>query len=160
MSNCPCGSGLIYAECCEPVISGSAPARTALALMRSRYSAYVKGAFDHLVASCVGGEEGVDREATKRWALESEWLGLEIVSTDKGGPDDDKGSVEFIATYIQGGLKDRHHERAGFVKKDGAWLYEEGEVVPETITRAAPKVGRNDPCPCGSGKKYKACHGR
>ena len=30
----------------------------------------------------------------------------------------------------------------------------------QPVTRAAPKVGRNDPCPCGSGKKYKACHGR
>ena len=29
----------------------------------------------------------------------------------------------------------------------------------ETVVRAHPKVGRNDPCPCGSGKKYKKCHG-
>ena len=29
----------------------------------------------------------------------------------------------------------------------------------ETVQRQAPKVGRNDPCPCGSGKKYKKCHG-
>jgi preprotein translocase subunit SecA len=33
-----------------------------------------------------------------------------------------------------------------------------GEVV--TVTRSMPKVGRNDPCPCGSGKKYKQCHGQ
>ncbi len=30
---------------------------------------------------------------------------------------------------------------------------------PETVRRESPKVGRNDPCPCGSGKKYKNCHG-
>ena len=30
---------------------------------------------------------------------------------------------------------------------------------PQTIVRNTPKVGRNDPCPCGSGKKYKQCHG-
>ena len=29
----------------------------------------------------------------------------------------------------------------------------------ETVVRQTPKVGRNDPCPCGSGKKYKKCHG-
>ncbi|MCL2601959.1 MAG: SEC-C metal-binding domain-containing protein, partial [Treponema sp.] len=29
-----------------------------------------------------------------------------------------------------------------------------------TVVRSQPKVGRNDPCPCGSGKKYKVCHGR
>jgi preprotein translocase subunit SecA len=34
------------------------------------------------------------------------------------------------------------------------------ETVVETVKREEPKVGRNDPCPCGSGKKYKHCHGR
>ena len=33
------------------------------------------------------------------------------------------------------------------------------DAKPETVQRQAPKVGRNDPCPCGSGKKYKKCHG-
>jgi preprotein translocase subunit SecA len=32
-------------------------------------------------------------------------------------------------------------------------------AAPQPVTRAQPKVGRNDPCPCGSGKKYKQCHG-
>jgi preprotein translocase subunit SecA len=36
----------------------------------------------------------------------------------------------------------------------------ERENVQETVRRTTPKVGRNDPCPCGSGKKYKYCHGR
>ncbi|KPF58726.1 preprotein translocase subunit SecA [beta proteobacterium AAP51] len=34
------------------------------------------------------------------------------------------------------------------------------EADPATLAQEVPKVGRNDPCPCGSGKKYKACHGR
>lgn len=34
------------------------------------------------------------------------------------------------------------------------------ETVVETVRRDEPKVGRNDPCPCGSGKKYKQCHGK
>ena len=34
------------------------------------------------------------------------------------------------------------------------------ETVVETVKREEPKVGRNDPCPCGSGKKYKQCHGK
>jgi uncharacterized protein len=38
-------------------------------------------------------------------------------------------------------------------------MAEEGEAVKQ-IVREAPKVGRNDPCPCGSGKKYKKCCGR
>ena len=36
----------------------------------------------------------------------------------------------------------------------------EAPPVPQTFTREQPKVGRNEPCPCGSGKKYKQCHGR
>ena len=33
------------------------------------------------------------------------------------------------------------------------------DATPRTVRRDEPKVGRNDPCPCGSGKKYKKCHG-
>ena len=47
---CPCGGG-IFAACCGPFISGSRPAPTAEALMRSRYSAYVTGAADYLLAT-------------------------------------------------------------------------------------------------------------
>ena len=34
------------------------------------------------------------------------------------------------------------------------------ETDPATLADEVPRVGRNDPCPCGSGKKYKSCHGR
>jgi preprotein translocase subunit SecA len=34
-----------------------------------------------------------------------------------------------------------------------------GTTAEQTVSNGAPKVGRNDPCPCGSGKKYKKCHG-
>ncbi|RMH61599.1 MAG: preprotein translocase subunit SecA [Zetaproteobacteria bacterium] len=37
---------------------------------------------------------------------------------------------------------------------------EEPQAAPQTFRRGKPKVGRNDPCPCGSGKKYKQCHGK
>ncbi|MBQ2529056.1 MAG: SEC-C domain-containing protein, partial [Treponema sp.] len=40
------------------------------------------------------------------------------------------------------------------------WKYVAGNVIPTTVKRVGAKVGRNDPCPCGSGKKYKQCHGR
>ncbi|MDR1949287.1 MAG: DnaJ domain-containing protein [Spirochaetaceae bacterium] len=44
-------------------------------------------------------------------------------------------------------------------KREAGLIDEESEPVPETIRRTQPKVGRNDPCPCGSGKKYKRCCG-
>ena len=41
----------------------------------------------------------------------------------------------------------------------GEAVFNTGMTVTDTVVREAPKVGRNDPCPCGSGKKYKQCHG-
>jgi len=159
MDTCPCGSGRAYESCCEPYIKGSLTAPTAEALMRSRYSAYVKGEIDYIVSSCASGTEGIDLEATKKWSAGSKWLGLSIHRVEKGGGDDSEGIVEFTARYEQAGLRDEHREVANFVKKDGKWLYDEGKVATATVVRAEPKVGRNDPCPCGSGKKYKKCCG-
>ncbi len=159
-NTCPCGSSRPYADCCRPYISGTTKPSTAEALMRSRYSAYAMHEIDYIVATCVRDEKhDIDVEATRRWSEKSEWLGLKIVRTEKGGSADAEGLVEFVATYIQDGLRDEHHEISRFVKRDGAWLYDEGEIIPETVVRTGPKVGRNDPCPCGSGKKYKKCCG-
>jgi SEC-C motif-containing protein len=161
MKNCPCGSGRAYADCCEPYISGKAKPLTAEALMRSRYSAYVEHEIDYIINTCVHrGKDDIDYKSTRDWSEQSTWLGLKIISVEKGGPTDTEGTVEFEASYEQHGLKDTHHEKAKF-KKDaeanGGWLYDEGHVLPRTIVRSVPKTGRNDPCPCGSGKKYKHC---
>ena len=161
MKNCPCGSGRPYNECCGPYITGKAKAPTAEALMRSRYSAYAEHEVDYIINTCKHkGENDIDYKSTRDWSERSTWLGLKIISTEKGGPVDTEGIVEFEAVYEQDGLKDVHHELAKFKKENGEWLYEEGRVTPRTVVRASPKVGRNEPCPCGSGKKYKLCHGR
>lgn len=161
MEACPCGSGRAYADCCGPYITGAKKAPTAEALMRSRYTAYATQAVDYIVKSCVsGGERDIDVEQTRRWSEKSKWLGLKILSSSKGGPADDEGTVEFVASYVLDGLKDEHREKASFKKVNGDWLYDDGEIVPTTIVRSAPKVGRNDPCTCGSGKKYKHCCGK
>ena len=160
MKPCPCGSGRDYDECCGQYIGGKSKAPTAEALMRARYSAYAVGAVDFIVETCVTAEGGrIDVDATKKWSEGSKWLGLKILKTEKGGAADDKGSVEFVATYEQAGLREEHHEIGGFVKKEGLWLYDDGNIIPTTVVRSGPKVGRNDPCPCGSGKKYKKCCG-
>jgi SEC-C motif domain protein len=160
MESCPCGSGRAYDNCCGPYIAGKAKPSTAEELMRSRYAAYVKKAVDYIVGTCLIDEEhGIDKDATKRWSEKSSWLGLTILNTDKGGPSDEEGVVEFKASYVLDGLRENHHERAAFVKRDGVWLYADGEIIPETVVREGPKVGRNDPCPCGSGKKFKKCCG-
>ena len=158
---CPCGSGKKYCECCGPIISGSSKASTAESLMRARYSAYVKHEIDFIVKSCTKNEkEQIDIDETRAWAEESTWHGLKIIRTEKGGENDKEGIVEFSASYSRGGLKDLHLEKSKFVKQNDEWLYESGSLIPTTIVRDGAKIGRNDPCPCGSGKKYKKCCGR
>ena len=159
---CPCGSGKKYSECCEPVIKGTVHAETAEQLMRARYSAYVKQEIDFIVKSCEEGDKiaSIDLKATEDWSKNSIWHGLEILHTEKGTEKDDEGIVEFTATYTKKGIRDVHHETADFKKVNGEWLYYTGNVKPETVVREGRKIGRNEPCPCGSGKKYKNCCGR
>jgi SEC-C motif-containing protein len=158
--SCPCGKGESLETCCGPILGGAAAA-TAEALMRSRYTAYVVGNIDHVVATHdPATQDIVDRDASLAWSKQSEWLGLQVVSTEKGGAADDTGIVEFIARFAVAGRIQQHHERSRFQKIDGRWFYMQGDMLKAKPTeREAPKVGRNEPCPCGSGKKYKKCHG-
>jgi SEC-C motif domain protein len=162
MTTCPCGTGREYEGCCGPILAG-APAPTAEALMRSRYTAYVKGDVDHILGTYTAeAGKGVDRETTETWSKESTWLGLEILGTEGGGADDRTGHVHFVAHFKQGdGPEQRHEERASFVRsaKDGRWRYAEGKVAGPPPVRREATPGRNDPCTCGSGKKWKKCHG-
>ena len=158
MKSCPCGSGLEYSLCCEPYISGAKNPTTAEALMRSRYAAYVEHEIDYIIETCTHDEkDNIDYKQTKNWSEKSNWLGLKILSTEKGGIADNEGMVEFQALYEMDGLSENHHEKASFKKINGRWLYDKGYMIPKTVIRSGPKVGRNDPCPCGSGKKYKHC---
>ncbi|MDR1785402.1 MAG: SEC-C domain-containing protein, partial [Spirochaetaceae bacterium] len=102
----------------------------------------------------------IDFNATKTWSEESTWQGLKILRTEKGGKDDTEGVVEFEAAYLRKGLRDIHHETGEFEKINGGWLYVKGSVKALTVVREGKKPGRNEPCPCGSGKKYKHCCGR
>ena len=159
---CPCPSGKEYAACCEPVIRGKRKASTAEELMRSRYSAYALGEVDWIVASqCEEGRQIVDREATAQWSKQSTWRGMEVLTTQEGGADDQQGLVEFKAHYTVNGEDITHHEVAHFRRENNDWVFVDGiEVKPRPFKRATAKVGANDPCPCNSGKKYKKCCGR
>ena len=162
MQTCPCGSQKPFSDCCEPYVSGAEPAPTAEALMRSRYSAYVVQAIDYLGETLHPDHRADwDRDATRRWAEGSEWLGLKIGSTELGGADDDIGWVEFSAEFRSDGETRLHAERSRFMRQNGRWYYVDGELPkPKTQRHEGPRVGRNDACPCGSGKKFKKCCGR
>jgi len=163
MTTCPCGSEKTYELCCGPLITG-APAPTAEALMRSRYTAYVKGEIDYILGTYAPeAATDVDRDATEKWSRETTWLGLKIVATEKGGPTDDTGTVEFMVRHKDQGKGPElfHHELATFTRggADRRWQFLDGQPVRPVQIKREEHPGRNDPCTCGSGKKYKKCHG-
>lgn len=149
MKQCPCGSGLDYAVCCGSFHSGAEIPATAEALMRSRYSAYVLKHSTYLLDTWHHSTRPATIDNSHGPAV---WQRLEIILRDRGMAEDDEGWVEFVARY-QGG---QIHERSRFVKEAGHWFYVDGDLMPPL---PMTKPGRNDPCSCGSGKKYKKCCG-
>lgn len=163
MSDCPCCSGRVYAECCEPMISGAVVASTAEQLLRSRYSAHAVGAVDYIVeTNHADTRDTIDRDATEKWAAESTWSGLDIKRIEGGEAGDAQGQIEFVASYRD--ARDRaqtHHELALFEKVGDRWFFKDAAAPrQEQVRREGEKVGRNDPCPCGSEKKFKKCCGK
>lgn len=158
---CPCSSGRLREACCGPLLDGKAAAATAEALMRARYSAFVERNYAFIKGSLAQSAlPEHDEDGIRRWAEESQWLGLKIVSVEGGGESDEKGVVEFIARYRADGRIVAHQERAQFAKENGRWVFvDSADPKPATFRREEPKVLRNDPCPCGSGKKHKKCCG-
>lgn len=158
---CACESGINYNDCCGKYIEKGVKAPTAETLMKSRYTAFTVGAIDYLFETHdPRSRDELDRAEIEAWSKNSEWKGLNIVEIEDGDKNDTDGKVEFIATFEADGEEHFHHERAEFFQKGGVWFYKDGKMVDvETFVRQAPKVGRNDPCTCGSGKKYKKCCG-
>lgn len=147
--NCPCGSQLKYADCCQRLHLGKAKPSNAVQLMRSRYSAFVQQNIDYLIDTLHPTQRQTDdREVLQQTCQNTHWLGLEIVkSQDKK----DTAKVEFVAFYEDSPIG-QLHERSNFVLEADQWFYLDGEFLP------AIKLGRNDKCICGSGKKLKHCH--
>jgi SEC-C motif-containing protein len=128
------------------------------ALLEARYQAFVSGTIDFILESHhPETREQMDRASIETWSKESEWMGLKIENEKIEG---DKAVITFTVRYRRGAETVNHRENADFRKFEGKWYYFDSEFPkPETIRRDAEKVGRNDPCSCGSGKKFKKCHG-
>jgi SEC-C motif-containing protein len=156
---CPCGSGASFAACCEPIIQGTRESETAEELMRARYSAFVTHAIDFIVASTHSRtRKEVDLDFIREWSETSTWRGLEILEIKE--VNENKTFVSFEAQFTQRGEDQRHREKSLFERENGDWRFVTGdELKNPTVRYETPRPGRNDPCPCGSGKKYKKCHG-
>jgi len=158
MAQCPCGSRRLFARCCEPYLTGKKVAPSAEALMRSRYSAFHQRNLDYLIST----HHPDHRSANERDELKqsgAQWLNLIVIGAQKGQRKDRQGTVEFVAAYRNGlsagaGRKiEQLHERSEFVKEAGQWFYTTGKMMPPF----QPK--RDHSCWCGSGKKFRQCHG-
>jgi SEC-C motif-containing protein len=124
--------------------------------MRSRYVAYARKDDDYILKTWHASTR--PQEDEKPTDTKANWIGLKILRTEAGGENDTEGVVEFRARCRindqAGGIDEASH----FVKEDGKWYYVDGSSIQPERSRDK-KVGRNDPCPCGSGKKYKKCCG-
>lgn len=127
--------------------------------MRARYSAFVTGAIDFIVASTHSRTRNeIDLSFIRDWSQNSVWRGLQIFETKV--INENKAFVSFEAQFTQNGQEQRHREKSLFEREDGQWRFVTGdELKNPTVRYDTPPPGRNEPCPCGSGKKYKKCHG-
>lgn len=121
--------------------------------MRSRYTAYALADAHYLLRTWHSSTRPlkIDTTAAPRWT------GLEIRAIDAGAPDDARGTVEFVARFVEGGHTGVLHETSRFVRESGAWYYVDGTL--RAVRPEPAKAGRNAPCPCGSGRKFKRCCG-
>ncbi|MFT6267889.1 MAG: SEC-C motif-containing protein [Alphaproteobacteria bacterium] len=169
---CPCGTNKAFEHCCKSYIKGETNAPDPEALMRSRYSAYATKSFAYVALSYAANHTADNSKSTaakmnapvktkKQMPISvsdiqssSEntlWCKLEVLSAFEL---DDMGEVEFIAYYKIDSEFFAMHELSRFSKIDGKWFYEDGDMLHKS---GALKLGRNDHCLCGSGKKFKRC---
>lgn len=122
---CPCGTGVRYDACCGRLHRRAAEAQTASELMRSRYSAYAVGDLDHVFRTW--------HPRTRPPGMEPDpaltWTGLEVLDVVAGGPADDTGEVEFVASFERAGRAGQRRERSLFERRRGRWVYVEEDLA-------------------------------
>ena len=94
--------------------------------MRSRYSAYVVDATSYLFETWAPEHRPALADLG---GGQLRWLGLQIVDVENGGINDDAGVVEFIASYRDGPMRRKFHERSRFERRGDQWLYLDGEIL-------------------------------
>jgi SEC-C motif-containing protein len=159
-TKCPCGTDQDFESCCSPILKGKKTAQTAEELLRARYTAFTSHDVDFILDTHHSRTKSeIKREEIEDWAKGSEWLGLKVVQKEGGEAKDNQGTIVFCAQYAVDGKKQDHWEQSFFEKEKGEWKFLDAKGITKTFTRTEPKVGRNDPCSCGSGKKSKKCCG-
>lgn len=124
--------------------------------MRSRFCAFKTQKYRYLIDTFLS-KAGKETLTIDDFDYSINWLGLRIVAKERGESTDDIGYVEFVAFFEPSNNQlytfEQLHERSYFEKHNGRWYYVSGQHLPDI------KLGRNETCFCGSGKKFKKCHG-
>ncbi|MGY5353763.1 YchJ family protein [Wenyingzhuangia sp. IMCC45467] len=122
---CACGSKKSYKVCCEPIHQNILLAKTPLALMKSRYTAYVLANIDYLMQSHHSSTRPIsERDEILNWTKSIQWMGLEIIEAKKSNADE--GFVTFKAHFTENGVVQVIHEKSRFVKENNHWTYIDG----------------------------------
>jgi len=154
---CLCGSTKKAENCCALVIIGAEQVKSPEQLMRSRFVAYATGNMEYLKATWHSSTRPPDLSNSNSL----HWLRLTVIDAPNDYDKSGQGYVEFKAYFVDSSAQeDRYgvmHERSRFILEDDCWRYVDGEQFDASTDEAIKKLGRNDPCFCGSGKKYKKC---
>ena len=125
---CPCQSAQSYADCCQPYHLNVAHAKTAEALMRSRYSAYTLGLIDYLVQTTLPIQQAkLDSEEMREWSLNTQWDGLKIIK-HRPAQGSNQAVVIFEAYYLKAGGCQTHYEESLFVKINKRWYFKDPSI--------------------------------
>lgn len=167
--SCYCGRPTLYQQCCAPLHQGLQQATTPEQLMRSRFSAYFLKLVPYIANTYHHSKQSDDAlQEISAFAEGAIFLSLQVIATAgsegfsgiaaQPATYTDRtnvttGYVHFIARFL---IKDQLHlleEQSRFVQEQQVWSYLDGVLLPHAVV----KIGRNDSCPCGSGKKFKVC---
>ena len=154
---CFCCSNKPYSECCEPKHTGATIAESAQALMRSRYSAYCLSNWAYILKTYSKKQRAsLSEQALEVSASGTKWLALSVFPPSAKAQQSSVTTeqVEFKAYYAVNHKPYLMHETSDFVMEDNEWRYTTGIMHSDS---GLLKTGRNDPCFCGSGKKFKQC---
>ncbi|MBI5331763.1 MAG: hypothetical protein HZB71_14270 [Betaproteobacteria bacterium] len=124
-TRCPCGNPLPLQACCGRWLDGT-PAPDAETLMRSRYTAFVLRRADYLLATWHPDTRPATLDLEETPA--PKWLGLKVLRSEETGAE--SALVEFVARYKTGGRAYRLHESSRFQRRQGRWVYVDGDQFP------------------------------
>jgi SEC-C motif-containing protein len=118
---CVCWSGKLSKECCDPLLGRLKKAKTAVQLMRSRYSAYALGGHGEYLFDTWLPEKRMDLSVVELSLRQLNWVRLEVL---KGTQSGEFATVEFVAYFVDAeGGEQAHRELSSFKRVSGDWYY-------------------------------------